>query len=88
MNAAELRERVATRLLNEIQETKFPSTTMLNRVEQTLDDPQALAAYTETLIEKVEATRFPSVDLLNRIDGLIARLDEQERRQQEERRQQ
>ena len=83
MNAAELRDRVSSKLLNEINEVQFPSTAMLNRVEATLQDREALASYVEVLIEKVEATRFPSVDLLNRIDRMTARLEQEERRERE-----
>ena len=81
MNAAELRERINSKFLQEIDEVQFPSVAMLDRVESTLDDREALASYAEVLVKKIEATQFPSVALLNRLDRLIARLDEPERAQ-------
>ena len=81
MTAAELRDRLSSRFLNEISESQFPSSSMLNRVEAELQDREALAGYVEVLVEKVEASRFPSVDLLKRIDRLTARLDQLEQRE-------
>jgi hypothetical protein len=79
MTAAQLRKRLDDRFLGEIEELKFPSASMLNRVESTLRDRDALAGYAELLVEKVEATQFPSVSMLKRIDGVLARLEQQER---------
>ena len=84
MTAAELRKRIAKRLLDELSEVQYPSAGMLDRVEKTLGSRDAFADYVETLIEKVEAERFPSVSVLDRIDGLIGRLEQLE--QQEKRR--
>jgi hypothetical protein len=84
--ATDLRKRVTTRLLEEISEVQYPSTTMLNRVEPTLAGPDDLSDYIEVLVEKVEATRFPSISLLNRLDGLLDQLEqfEQQQRRQAE----
>lgn len=84
MSAAQLRKRVAKRLLDELGEVQYPSAGMLDRVEQTLGSRDALADYVETLIAKVESERFPSVSMLDRINGLIGRLEQLE--QQEKRR--
>jgi hypothetical protein len=78
MTAADLRQRMTERLLDEIGEVQYPSATMLDRVEKTLGSREALASYVETLIEKVEDERFPSVSVLDRIDGLLARLEQAE----------
>jgi hypothetical protein len=83
MSAAQLRERITKRLLNEIEELKFPSSAMLNRAEATLTDREGLEGYAETLIEKVEATHFPSTDLLNRLDGVIGRLEQMEQQERQ-----
>ncbi len=79
MTAAQLRARLTRRFVDEIDELKYPSTSMLERVESRLDDPETLASYIESLVRKVEDTRFPSVSMLQRIDGLIARLERAER---------
>jgi hypothetical protein len=83
MGAAELRERISSRLLSEIEDTKFPSTAMLNRVEGMIRDRETLEGYVGALIAKVEATRFPSTDLLNRIERLTARLEQAEQRERQ-----
>jgi hypothetical protein len=62
-----------------IEESPFPSTQMLDRVETSLSDRDALADYAEMLVKKVEDTRFPSTQLLKRIDETLARLEQQER---------
>lgn len=85
MNAAELRRRMTKNLLDEIEELQFPSSSMLDRVEQSLTGREALAGYAETLIEKLEATRFPSTDLLNRLDGVLDRLEQTEHLEREQR---
>jgi hypothetical protein len=84
MNALQLRERLTRGLLGEIEQVQHPSVTMLNRLEASLTTREALADYTETLVKKVEATRFPSVSMLNRIDGLIARLEDIERQNEQQ----
>jgi hypothetical protein len=81
MTAAQLRKRLDDRFLGEIEELQFPSASMLDRVESTLRDRDALEKYAELLVEKVEATQFPSVSLLKRIDGVLARLEQQEQAQ-------
>lgn len=85
--AKELRKRIIHSLLEEIREVQYPSTTMLDRVEPALADPQDLSEYTEVLIEKVEATQYPSISLLNRLDGLLGQLEQLEQQQQQQRRQ-
>ena len=86
MDAATLRERITHKLIDNIEESMYPSVTMLDRVEAALATPEDVADYAETLVKRVEETRFPSTEMLNRLDGLVARLEELER-QQERRRQ-
>jgi hypothetical protein len=83
MDAAQLHERITSSLLREIDEVDYPSVTMLNRVEAALTTRQDVAGYADVLVKKLEATRYPSIALLNRLDGMVARLNEVERREQE-----
>jgi hypothetical protein len=85
--AKEVRKRITQRLLDEIREVQYPSTTMLDRVEAALG-PQELSDYVEVLVEKVEATQFPSISLLDRLDGLLSQLEQQEQQQQQQQQQQ
>jgi hypothetical protein len=83
MTSAEIRERLAANLMNEIEEARFPSSSMLNRAEAALNDREALADYAEMLVEKVESTRFPSTDLLNRLDAILGRLEQAEQQERQ-----
>ena len=85
MTASALRERITNTLLNEIDEVKFPSVTMLDRVEPELTSADDLSAYAEVLVKKIEATRYPSISLLNRLDGLLAQLERLERQEASQR---
>ena len=79
MDSAALRQRITKKLLDEIEEVQFPSSAMLNRLEERLATYDDVADYAEALVDKVEATRFPSVDLMKRIDRLLAQLEQAER---------
>lgn len=48
MTAAQLRERITKNLLSEVEEIKFPSSSMLNRAEASLDGREALARRART----------------------------------------
>jgi hypothetical protein len=84
MKASELRARLTKNLLDDIGEERFPSVTMMNRLEGQLADAGALADYAEILVEKVESTRFPSISMLNRIEAVVARLEQAEQRERAE----
>jgi len=81
MDAAALRKRSVQHLLDDIEEVRFPSPDMMDRVEAALASQDDLTDYAEILVKKVEATRFPSISLLNRVEGLLGRLEQIERRQ-------
>jgi uncharacterized protein (DUF2342 family) len=81
MSASQLREKLEQRMLDEVREARFPSTAMLNRLESSISDRETLESYAEMLVEKAGDTRFPSTDLLNRIDGVLGRLEQEERRE-------
>lgn len=53
---------------------------MLNRVEAMLQGSEDREEYVEVLVRKVEETRYPSIAMLNRLDGLLAQLEQLERR--------
>jgi hypothetical protein len=79
MDATTLRKRITRTLMKDIEEVRFPSVTMMDRVETTLASPDDLADYAEMLLKKVEDTRYPSISMLDRLDGLIAQLEQAER---------
>jgi ribosome-binding factor A len=75
MNGQELRHAVAEMLLEKIKDDRFPSITMMQRVEAVVSqDPEAMSDYAEVLLEKVQDTRFPSTEMLNRLDRIAAQM--------------
>ena len=63
--ATDVRREVLLVLLEKIEEDDYPSSTMMDMVEQLLG-PDELGAYTEILLDKVRDVRFPSIDMLRR----------------------
>lgn len=75
MNGIELRRAVAEMLLEKIKDDRFPSVTMMQRVEAVIgQDAEAMSDYAEVLLDKVKDTRFPSTEMLNRLDRLAAQM--------------
>ena len=64
--AIELHREVLGVLLEKVEQDPYPSTTMLNMVEQMLR-PEDVPAYTEILLDKIRGDRFPSIDMLSRV---------------------
>ena len=79
MNAAELNHRLVESLLARVEETRFPSAEMEDRVEQYIRTREEAADYAEALIAKIEDTRFPSRELVQRAEAAVNRLAAAER---------
>ena len=79
MNAAELNHRLVKSLLDKVEETRFPSAEMQDRVEQYIQTREEAADYAEALIAKIEDTRFPSRELVQRAEAAVNRLAAAER---------
>jgi hypothetical protein len=60
---------VAT-LLQKIAEDRYPSTTMLNLVEQLLTEEEQ-PAYVQFLQQRLRDDRFPSIPMLDRLVKLV-----------------
>ena len=63
---ARLRNALTGVLLDKIRQDRFPSTTMMDLVEQNLDESQ-LSAYGQVLLDKIVDDRFPSYDMIKRL---------------------
>jgi hypothetical protein len=74
MNGVALRRRIVESLLEKVEDTSFPSSSMLDRVESTIGTEEELSDYVEILVKKVEDTRFPSRELLDRIERIAGQL--------------
>ncbi len=86
MKATEHRDRILSRLFDEIEEADFPSTTTLTKIEGSLRTHESISRYTEILAKKVEATRFPSAAMVNRLNGALDRPEQAEHQQQDRQR--
>jgi hypothetical protein len=75
-------QQVTEVLLQQVQETAFPSAAQLDRIERLISTPDELELYIAVLTEKVEGTRFPDRQLLERLERLLSvlrRYDEETR---------
>ena len=78
MSASDIRSDYSEMLLGAIEDTRFPSTAMLDRIESGIGEISTLERYIGLLIDKAGG-RFPNLQLLDRINGLIAQLEHMER---------
>ncbi len=70
-----LRERYVEMLMDQVRSARYPSISMLERLEKVLPDRDAAEEYVHTLIDVMEEKQYPSPDLMNRVSGLIRALD-------------
>lgn len=56
-------------LLQKVEEDPYPSSTMLDMIEEMLT-PEELPAYAEALLNRVRSERFPSIPMLNRLKNI------------------
>ena len=61
-----VREQVLDLLLDKIRQDRYPSSTMMDDVEQLLT-PWRRAEYADVLIEKVQDSRYPSRAMIQRL---------------------
>jgi hypothetical protein len=71
MDKAELQAHYMDLLLGWIEDTRYPSTSMLDRTEQAICDHETALEYVHTLLETVAQDRYPSPPMLNRITRLL-----------------
>jgi hypothetical protein len=73
MEVQELRNRYDGILLSLLEETRFPSGDMLNRIERSISEDR-LPEYLQELLVRVAQEQFPSVQMMERINHLLSRL--------------
>jgi hypothetical protein len=62
-------------LMQQLKSCRYPSVSMMNRVEQAIRDRSDANAYVELLIEVLGRDQYPSPALLDRVRGLIGTLE-------------
>jgi hypothetical protein len=65
----DVRVELLKQLLQKVHEDPFPSTTMLDQIEELLT-PEEVPAYARILLAKIEDENFPSTSMIYRIAGL------------------
>jgi hypothetical protein len=74
MPVDDLRRRHAGVLLAKLRETKYPSPTMLDRIEASITDRRTAEEYVNELIGRIEQDQYPSPPLVDRVQLLLAML--------------
>lgn len=74
MSADELRARYVGVLLDRLEDTKYPSAPMLDRIEGSIKDRHTAEAYVGTLIDHLSQDRYPSPQLTERVRRLLTYL--------------
>lgn len=60
------RHELVSLLLEIVKEDPYPSTTMMDHIEQ-LMQPEEVPAYIQVLLDKIRSSMFPSLDLIARV---------------------
>ncbi|HEY3551418.1 MAG TPA: hypothetical protein VGK69_10250 [Gaiellaceae bacterium] len=71
MPATAERQQVTETLLQEIQETRFPSAAQLDRIERLISTREELEDYIAILMHTVQSTKFPAGHMLDRLERLL-----------------
>jgi hypothetical protein len=64
-----VRSRLLAALMEKVSEDQYPSTTMLDTIEELLT-PDDVDDYTDLLLSKIEDDRFPSIPMISRLRDL------------------
>jgi hypothetical protein len=74
-------QRLTGLLLDELEETAFPSAGQLDRIERLISTRDEMEDYIAIFTEKVEGKMFPDRQLLDRLERLLSllkRLDQED----------
>jgi hypothetical protein len=70
-----LRSRYLDLLFKQVSDSRYPSITMLERVEQAITDHERATEYVNLLLDTMEQDSYPSPTMLDRVRGLIDAID-------------
>lgn len=66
---ASAQEQLVQVLMDHIEEDNYPSTTMMDIIEQSMT-PEQSSAYQQVLLEKIRGEHYPSLDMIRRLQAL------------------
>ena len=75
MPTPDLRQAYLDILMEQVRSCRFPSPTMMDRLESTVRDRQAANDYVGALLDLLGEERYPSPQMLDRVAGLLDALD-------------
>ena len=75
MATTELRQAYFDILMEQVRSCRFPSPTMMDRLEEAVRDRRSAEEYVHSLLQTMSEERYPSPQLLDRVAGLIDVLD-------------
>lgn len=75
MPTSELRQAYLDMLMEQVRSCRYPSPTMMDRLEQTIGDRGNAEDYVRALIEMMEEERYPSPMMLDRVAELLTVLE-------------
>ena len=58
-------------LLTRVRTDKYPSSQLMNRLEDMFVNSEQIVEYVDVLLEKLDASRYPSSQVLDRIDRML-----------------
>jgi hypothetical protein len=58
--------------MERVQQDRYPSHQLLDRIEAALFTPEQVSDYCELLLEKIDEAWYPSGQLLNRLQRMLA----------------
>ena len=64
-----VRSRLLAALMDKVREDTYPSSTMLDTIEELLT-PDDVDDYTDLLLSKIEDDQFPSIPMISRLRDL------------------
>ncbi len=73
--AQPLRDQFVDILLEQVRSCRYPSPTMMDRIEQAVGDRRGAEEYISSLLDRISAERYPSPQMLDRLSGLLDALD-------------
>jgi hypothetical protein len=66
------RQRYVRLLLDRVQQDEHPSSSDLDRIEQSISTREEAGEYLEYLFGRVEEARRPSAEILNRLERILS----------------
>ncbi|HEY6932882.1 MAG TPA: hypothetical protein VI452_05740 [Marmoricola sp.] len=66
-----IRRALLEALFSRVEESRYPSYTMLDTIESLLRTPQESARYARVLLRDIERSPYPSITMIGRLQALI-----------------